>query len=263
MFSSQGFGATPLTQAGGQDGGQKAAKQEEKHTCLPVTVRMIETAIAKAEGGDVLFNGIDPSMLMIVGMVESVSKQAQSLEFVLNDSTGRINGRYYANGPELEVEGVEAGRYISVSGNLRTSPEKHISATTLRLVQSADEISYHMIESAHAALKPLQPEKPLMSQPMMTQPMDISAPKIASQPPAAVFSAPTPAKGGGLSPEALKAAIVAYLQKEGEGKDEGLNIDVICKGVSSSNVDVKSTLAKLVADGDVFNTIDDNHFSAI
>merc|ERR1719436_1034286 len=44
------------------------------------------------------------------------------------------------------------GRYAHVAGNVRTSPETHVTAITLRAVTSADEVSYHMIEVCHHAL---------------------------------------------------------------------------------------------------------------
>jgi len=55
--------------------------------------------------------------------------------------------------PDSVLSSVEPGKYIIVAGQVRTSPELHMTAVNARLVRSADEVSYHMIEAAHAALK--------------------------------------------------------------------------------------------------------------
>merc|ERR1712217_216801 len=55
--------------------------------------------------------------------------------------------------PPKSLEEITIGRYISAFGNMRTAPAPHFVVTGMRVIGSADEISYHMIESAHAALK--------------------------------------------------------------------------------------------------------------
>merc|ERR1719272_1815692 len=77
------------------------------------------------------------------------------VEFQLNDASGRMKVRHYASGPAMGegLEGLTAGRYVSVIGNLRTSPAMHVSAMSFCAVSSADEVSYHMIEVALATLR--------------------------------------------------------------------------------------------------------------
>merc|ERR1711953_1289401 len=87
------------------------------------------------------------------GFAGNVSRQSTSLEFSLDDSTGRIQVRYYASENDILLPGIESGRYVCIAGMLRTSPEAHVTVTVARFVQSADEISYHIIEASHAALK--------------------------------------------------------------------------------------------------------------
>merc|ERR1711870_204219 len=52
-----------------------------------------------------------------------------------------------------ELVELTSGQYVSMFGNVRTAPTVHFVATGMRIVTCADEICYHMIESAHAALK--------------------------------------------------------------------------------------------------------------
>jgi len=260
----------------------KKARQEEAVTCLPVTVRMIESSVAARSGdGEIRFHGTEPGMLLLVGVIESLSQQAASIEFVLNDSTGRIRGRYYASEAESKLLGLEAGKYASVAAQVRTAPSLHLTVTAARPVKTADDISYHMVEAAHAALK-LQLPAPSTQSAMAATPvpkrqplsdMDVSPPKSTGAalsevdplaqacPPAAI--APAAAKGT-LSGIELRKAVLAFLQKEAEGHPEGVALASICARMASArDADVKAVLEQLVEDGDAYNTIDDGHFSSI
>merc|ERR1711956_73606 len=50
-------------------------------------------------------------------------------------------------------EGLAAGQYVSLFGNVRTAPEFHFAVAGIRPVRTADEVSYHMIEVAHTAMR--------------------------------------------------------------------------------------------------------------
>merc|ERR1711879_609130 len=93
-----------------------------------------------------------------------MSQQAACTEFFLNDGTGRIRAKYFASGSDDPLTGIGSGRYVTLAAQLRTTPEPHVSITSVRAVRSADEISYHMIECAHAMLKlqrgPIEPTTP-------------------------------------------------------------------------------------------------------
>merc|ERR1712217_338376 len=112
----------------------------------------------------------------------------------------------------------------SVFGNVRTAPLPHLAATGVRLVQSADEVSYHMIEAAHAALKlqKVRAEPAIATTPASkhraeepVSPQKEIQPIVAvSTAPTASTSAPSPEKAA-LEGSQLRDAIVAYVQREG------------------------------------------------
>jgi len=257
MFgSSQAFGASQ-----GVTGGLEVKKprQEEKMTALPVTIRQAELAMSKtSDEGDIRFHGVEAGMLLFVGVAESASQQAGSLEFFLNDSTGRIRVRYYATESDKHAVGIDAGKYIFVAGQLRLSPAVHVSATTLRPVQSADEVSYHMIEAAHAALK-LQKgvAEPATMKVQLTQDAPMKA-AVATAPAAAAATAAAPLAGE------LRSAAMKYLKVAGDSVEAGVAlVDILAHLKPASESQVRAVLAELVNDGEVFNTIDDDHFSCL
>eukprot|EP00933_Yihiella_yeosuensis_P004906 TRINITY_DN109313_c0_g1_i1.p1 TRINITY_DN109313_c0_g1~~TRINITY_DN109313_c0_g1_i1.p1 ORF type:complete len:295 (+),score=85.31 TRINITY_DN109313_c0_g1_i1:70-885(+) len=252
-----GFGASQATQ------GKKRA--DEKSICLPVTVRAIENAIAQSaeNGGEVQFYGEQPDMLILVAAVEACNKQPASIEMTINDSTGRIKARYFITdgGSSNDFEEVVPGRYVNLYGQVRTTPMHHFAVVGMRPVKSADEVSYHTIEVAHTFLKlqkkrndPVTPSpKKLVENVTPTKAMEVdSAPAAAA-----------PTKPAALEGDALKAAVLAFLQKESESRgDTGLNIKEIVSQFGKSEDQVRPLLSQLVDEGEAFPTIDDDHYQA-
>lgn len=262
-----------LTQGQGEAAPDK--KQEDKFSCVPVTIRVIQSAIADAEGGDVKIFGEEPSMLSLVAAAEEVQKQNTSVELTLNDGTGRFKARYFLTDPSKQksIDEIKPGTYVSLFGNLRTAPTNHFSALGIRPVQSADEVSFHGIEVAHAYLK-LKTRKAGYSTPapaVAVKPTQAEPPSQAAAPAqAAPPSQPTPAATANSKPamsdEEMKAAVVAFLAKESPSKgDTGVAFSEVTKhlGSGAEEQKVRAVLVQIVDDGDAFNTIDDDHFSAL
>jgi len=263
---------------------QKAKRQEDKQTCVPITARIIESAIKNMEGGALRIHGEEPSMVLLVGQVESLAKQAASLEFTLNDSTGRVKARHFFPNQEArpEFDKLESGSYVSVVANVRTAPTVHLGVQFMTLVQSADEISYHMIEAAHAAVKLQQttkdPATPAAKRPVAS-PMTAGSqgpswsPDVAMSPAKeakeTVSIAPVPMSFASakvkLAGDELKNAIIEFVRKEGPASGEiGVGLAQVGAGLEATPLDdIKGCLANLLEDGDVFTTIDDDHFLTV
>jgi len=261
--ATQPFFMGGATQGQATQGDAKKPRQEEKSTVLPTTIRAIEKAIEKKTDVDVTFYGTEPGMLLLVAVVESVEQDGLHLEMMLNDSTGRIKAKHFATDNDNMLQGIEVGKYLQVSGQLRTSPAAHISVTNARAVRSADDISFHMIESAHAALRLQTPARAAKAQLMeVTLPTNPTAPTPAP----VSFSTPAPAAAApasaGASTGDAKASVKALLEKNA-AVESGLSVKDICAQLGSSEAAVKSALDQLMEDGDVFNTIDDDHFGVL
>merc|ERR1719424_1884464 len=109
---------------------------------------MIERAVAARQGGgngdgDLKIDGKEVNAVLIVGCVEELNKQQTSVEFSVNDSTGRMKARYYFSSPEMQksLEKVENGSYVNIVGMVKMAPTVHVSVLMMRPVQSPDEIS--------------------------------------------------------------------------------------------------------------------------
>mmetsp|Transcript_13402 Transcript_13402/g.35559 ORF Transcript_13402/g.35559 Transcript_13402/m.35559 type:complete len:278 (+) Transcript_13402:97-930(+) len=253
-----------------------AARGEDKQTTLPVTIRMIENAMQDEE---VCFHGLQPEVLVLVASVEALTKQPSNLDLVVSDATGRIRVRQFFSGDAADAlhEGVEVGRYVHIFGQVRQKPQPHFAAQGVRLVRSADEVSYHVIEAVHSALRlkrGLRPAAPALATPMKAQlpSADLATPAITppkAQVPAAVE---TPARAPGaaapgavLSGAALREALVAFLGAQSETKGEAgcSRIEVHAEFATAPKAEVDGLLSELVSGGDAITTIDDDHFCAV
>jgi hypothetical protein len=219
-------------------------------------------------------------MVLLVGQVESLVKQAASLEFILNDSTGRVKARHFFPNQEArpEFDKLESGSYVSVVANVRTAPTVHLGVQFMTIVQSADEISYHMIEAAHAAVKlqqspkdPATPARPVASPMTASQGPSFSA-DVAMSPAKekeTVSVAPVPMSFASakvkLAGDELKNAIIEFLRKEGPASgDAGVGMAQVGADLSATPAaDIKACLTGLLDEGEVYTTIDDDHFLTV
>lgn len=277
FFSSSQNG----TQASQGIGAEKPrARQEEKQLTLPVTIRMIETA-AKEAGDQLEFFGSQPETVLLVAGVETLTRQPNNLDLLVNDGTGRIHVRQYmsGDGTAAQPDDIAVGRYVRMFGQVRTKPEFHFVAQGISPLKSADEVSYHMIEVAHAALR-LQrgepkdlpilatPENPLAA-PGASLATSAYTPQKVLAPATVTAPQPTPAPptagGAVLCGAALREAIMAFLTKQGEANgDIGVSrSDVNGHFKSSPEAEVNGLLSEMVSDGDAITTIDDDHFCAM
>ena len=210
-------------------------------------------------------------MVALVGAVEDVTRSVASMEFTLNDGSGRVRARYFASESEqARLSSLVAGSYVSVVGTVRTGPLA-ISVTCAQLLDCSDWVSHHLIEVAHTALRmrktgsfadlatarrlddPLTPQKPVAS--VSAQHTPVASVQLEETARVKVSSGPI----------LDSASLLSLIQKEGgEEKPQGINIQFLVEHFGQSQEsDVRSLVSKLVEDGDVFNTIDSDHFNIL
>lgn len=241
----------------GEPAAKKGRSESDRSSCIPVTLKILQEAVGKKDenpGSELQVHGMEPGMLIVVGTIESLTRQNMSLEFSLNDGTGRMKARYFTSDAQpTDLGNIKEGSYVSVAGNVRTAPSLHFAVTFMRLVDSADEVSHHMIEAAHASLKAKERPPTASSQDIMKAP----TPMHTSQP-------SQEATKVALSGMALQAAVLDFIKREAEGKEEGIaGVAVIQHLNPTPAAEVVSMLQKLVDDGELFNTTDEEHFNIL
>merc|ERR1719183_1007849 len=231
---------------------------------------MISEAVAKTVDAntELCIHGAEVANVALVGVVETLVQQTTGLEFVLNDSSGRIKVRHYRQSEaDAATKGIACGQYVCLVGSVRLTPTLHVSALSLRRVASADEISYHTIEVAYAALK-LSKGGSTVPDALSTPAKQTSAadpstpPKNESNAAVTLSTAVAPSAGkhlsGPLTGDALRGAIVEVIRKEGESKADGVHISTIVDMMKATAADsIRSAIAQLVDEGDVYTTTDE------
>jgi len=251
----------------------KKLRQEDKQNSLPVTIRSVEAALARAGAGEELrLFGMEPAVVLVVAAVESVAQQATGLEMMLNDATGRIKARYFAMEPQPgELERIVPGCYVSAFGGIRTAPVGHLALSGLRVVDSADEVSYHVVEAAHAAMKlqrsPGLPASPkVLDPPAASQVPPPASPAVQGTAPAEKAQpATTTAPGAQAAAPAggeLRASILELLREDSVGA-EGLSLAAISGKLGIAAAKMQVVIGELVEEGDLYNTISEEHFAAV
>jgi hypothetical protein len=251
---------------------QKGQAGGDSNVLVPVTIHMLEkAAAAQAPGGDLRIDGRLANMVVVVGAVEELNKQQASMEFTLDDSTGRMRTRFFFPS-DLKLDSVQNGTYVSAVGQLKTQPTVHFSLVGLHSVQSPDQISYHMIEVAHDSLRnkgkvgstnkaeffspqkdaPATVPRPLVSTTGPSpQPMETAAPKPSPVPMAAA------ADNGPLQEQ-----IANFLRTQ--NNPEGVAIADLNNRFSAAGSEaVKKALDELLDDGSAYTTIDEEHFAVV
>jgi len=235
---------------------------------------LLDAVAARAdEGSEVLIHGSEAGVVVLVGVVEALVQQSAMLEFQLNDASGRIKVRHYGSGL---TDALTPGRYVAIVGNLRTSPAVHVSAMSLRVVSQADEVSYHMIDVAHTALRLRNPAlangTPQAAAGLslagstpskLSKADDIISPMKAEAPVSSTHFAPTVVQTP--PPKAdLRSSVLKVLRDEQDNAGaEGLALSALLAQLQAPSDKVKGIISELVNDGEIFTTVDDEHFSII
>jgi len=257
-----------------QDPSKKSAE-----VLLPVTVRMVERAVAASNGGELRIDGKDVNTILVVGAVEDLNAGQMSLECSVNDATGKMKVRYYLTSPDMQASlaKVENGSYVSLVGIVKTQPTTHISVLTMRPVRSPDEISYHAIEVAHCSLKSKRKAISGFEQPASQFAKVVSSPPRTETTPMNTVVTPlrrneaeeakapaimSPPKMEATGP--LKERISKYLSEQTHIA-EGVKVDALCSSFSTSAKadEVKATVRELLDEGAAYTTIDEEHIAAI
>jgi len=247
------------------------AAAEQNQTLLPVTVKMVDSAVAAggSDESELRIDGKTVHTVLIVGCVTELVKQQTAVEFHLNDATGKMRARYYFQQEMQEtIDKVENGVYVSMVGIVKMKPAPHVSVLTMRPVQSPDEISYHEIYVAYSSLKSKKKkstsgESAFAKVDMVSSPprneavvQTVVTPMRRNEPMMA-----TPPKNEGP----LKDRISKFLaEPDQQQNQEGVSMNKLCQSFSDSKAeDVKASITELLDEGMIYSTIDDSHFMAV
>lgn len=278
----------------------KKARTEEPQVCLPATARMLHDSVASVDSTAYLSEGREASMLVVVGRVEGLTASAATIEFTMatgpamdtvrpqlaaagileqiepllmhgTDASNKIKVRKYITDASKAGTPPANGQFVVVTGLMRPSPELHLSAQFMHVVEDTKRIGFHMLEAAHSLLRitrgaPAKDLRPVAS----PQTAFSSPPKqlaVGSSPLVQAQASPNTNMGlAGAQPVAsvsgLRESVLTALRASAAaGSVEGLTVaDLLQKIPGATEASIQKLLAELKDEGDVYNTLDDDHF---
>jgi len=271
MFASSLSGGYSPSQADApmdstQGSPQKGQPSGDSNALVPVTIHMLEKAAAsQAPGGDLRVDGREANMMVVVGAIEELNRQQASMEFALNDSTGRMKARFFFPS-DLKLDSVQNGSYVSAVGVLKTQPSLHFSLVALHPVHSPDQISYHMIEVAHASLRSKGKMATKVTSTQQDAPATVPRPLVStmgSAPQSMATAAPMSAPVAPVAEGPLRERVAAFLRTQA-ANPEGVAIAALSTHFNTAASEaVRAAINELLDDGSAYTTIDDDHFAAV
>ncbi|KAF8636502.1 hypothetical protein AX17_003317 [Amanita inopinata Kibby_2008] len=251
-------GASPFSSTASPGG---LRRSEASHSLRPVTIVQLARATQPHTDADWTVENTEVGQVTLVGHVTSVQIQATNRVFGLDDGTGRIEARCWAdsNGEEDEEKwaGIKTDTYVRVTGGLKTfGSKKYINALHIRPIKDPHEVYYHILDTINVSLvlergAPPGPGQqtggPLSGRDLsaytaQSHSNDVLSDQLASLPP-------------------LQKTIFQFIKTSATG-EEGIHVAAIMRSLNIADRSViDPAIERLLDEGHIFTTMDDSHFN--
>lgn len=261
----------------------KQRRPTEEKSLVPVTIGMVRKSI-----NGVLQDGREPEQVKIIGAVCECANKSTSIEYILEDGTGKISVKEWVENDDkvkqqLSAEASVEHQYIRVIGKIQVyENEMHIIAQHVKKLKDANELAYHMIETVNSLEKYKRSSNIVGSPSMAMSHMQLN--------PGANLHASKPigmSYGNENVAEGLQSEIMNFLKKcefffcFSERRlswnsnltfafnvtvDESLGGDInvfIANNKQYGESQIRSVVEALSTEGMIYSTVDENHYSAI
>ena len=228
------FGASTPSPGGGGGGGQR--RNYDEQTCIPVTARMILASQPDVQDQTQLKLEDDRKLyhIKLVGAVRDVEQTSTSVVYNIEDGTGLVEVKQWLDETDCTAlqEFREASQkdaiYVKVIGQVKLyNGAKQILASSVRPLNTGNEVTHHFLEVVYSGEK--YKNASMIVQPsMMSSPMMMmgggssgaygSAGGVGFGGSGGGGGGRTPLMqqgGGGGSGDALRDAVMNYIQQHG------------------------------------------------
>ncbi|TVU29125.1 hypothetical protein EJB05_20676 [Eragrostis curvula] len=249
LFSGGGFMPSQSTAVPESSGGG-LSKGRNAQTLLPLTVKQIMDAEqASDDKSNFAVNGVEVSTVRLVGRMLNKVERVTDVQFTLDDGTGRIDVNRWENesSDTKEMADVNDGNYVIVNGGLKGfQGRRHVVAYSVRRVTDFNDVTHHFLHCIHVHLQLTRPKSQVNA--------NLGNPNQANQ---LRSNNQTPGNDpSSLIMNVLNDPTITHLQ-------HGVTLDYVLKRVNLPEAVVRKFLQKHVDDGDIYQTIDDNHFKSV
>ncbi|KHN31839.1 Replication factor A protein 2 [Glycine soja] len=282
MFSGSQFDATTAFSGGGftssqpstlNDSSPAPSNSRETPGLVPVTVKQISEASQSGdEKSNFVINGVDLNNVTLVGMMFEKVERNTDVSFVLDDGTGRIKCRRWINEAfdTKEMEAVMNDMYVRVYGHLKSfQGVKQLVAFSVRQpVTNFDEIPFHFIDCIHNHLRSkIKVEGITSANPSSGSSLETP---VKSAPNRSQASNPVCAQHSVDGLKGIDKLVMDYLEQHSDRRvthptfylsdGRGIHVDELSRELKLPIEKIKLSLKTLADDGEIYSTIDDDHY---
>lgn len=238
-------------------------------TITPVTIKQIQTATKTTE--DVFrINNAPIDQVSLIGIIRSVEQKSTKMTYQIEDHTGLIEATKWVDGDNEDEHSAQKrsmcreGVYVRVFAHIKTFNEKiTLTALGMMVIEDYNAITHHILETIHAYLVSTKgPVGGVASAAGGSSSASAAAPMKVDR--GNYGAAPVDQNNGGDG-NGLNREQSAVLEVVRECMDEsGITVNEVASRLKAHfpEATVKRTLDFLSAEGHVYSTIDDDHFSA-
>lgn len=210
--------------------------------------------------------------LTFVGQVRAINPQPTNITYKIDDGTGVIEVKKWADSDKREEDEVADGsskieldQYVRVWGRLKSfNSKRNVGAYFLRPIADFNEVNYHLLESAYVHLYttrgPIGGTKAPAGAAAGEEGMFVDGGP-------AYNAGASGAAGGGMSSKLTGCGPLAQRMynflMNAPGGNEGVHLNVIASSSGMSVRDVLSAADELLSQGLVYTTIDDETWAIL
>jgi replication factor A2 len=241
-------------------------KGKEQQGLIPVTVKQLANAVAKADGEQgFMVDGIELNQVTLVGMIIQTDEQNTSLSFTLDDGTGDMPCKQWMDdggaGDDTARPQWKEGTLVRIVGQLRTfNVTRHVVVYNIQHVSDYNEYTFHFIEVVHGHLKNTKgPKLPMAG--TSVAPGGYMPQNGAQHYGGGGYggAAPVPQQA---QPADLNDTVLEFFQSYATS-ETGSTVNDCYESMKSRGISfqkIRETVDFLVGEGHLYSTIDDEHF---
>ncbi|KAJ4800448.1 Replication protein A 32 kDa subunit A [Rhynchospora pubera] len=249
-FHGGGFMPSQATQTPDQAGSSKT-RSSTTSTTVPLTIKQITEAFhLNDERADFLIDGMEPSLVKLLGRVLNKAERVTDVSFLLDDGTGSIEvTRWVSDSFDTdEMTKIENGMYVVLIGKLKAfQGKRHIGAHAVRPVQDLNQITLHFMECIHAHL---DNSRKATAVPATTSAMnDMRAYQTLNV-------------GTGASGDIREVVLSVFQEPASLARENGLHVNEIIRRLGLQEQKIREAIEYHVEVGNIYSTIDDDHYKS-
>ncbi|CAH7665909.1 hypothetical protein PPACK8108_LOCUS203 [Phakopsora pachyrhizi] len=229
--------------------------RRQEMTLRPMTIKQLLESEPSNTDSSLVIQDTEISNVSICGVVRDISRNPTTISLHVEDGTGGIEVRKWIDSSDGESEGLDLQNgiqehdWIKIIGSPKVfNGKRHVSGLRLLKIEDFNQINYHFLDVVKVTLtidRGSSNSNGINSMNIDRKDSNNLSRHITN--PAADSRNPSQNK------------ILNFFRTLNDIPDEGVNVREISRGCSLDMNQVYNEIGKLIAEGELYTTIDDEH----